>query len=165
MNVNKCTAAGGTFIFWVADWFALMNHKLGGDLKKIQTVGRYMVEVWKAIGMDMEKVQFISSSEEINKHAAEYWPLVLDIATKNNLKRIIRCSQIMGRDDTAELSAAQIFYPYVPPAPARQGGRRPGAPPTADPLPARARPPGACSARTSSSSRRTSASSGWTSAR
>ena len=61
-----------------------MNHKLGGDLKKIQTVGKYMVEVWKAIGMDMEKVQFISSSEEINKHASEYWPLVLDIATKNN---------------------------------------------------------------------------------
>lgn len=21
MNVNRCTAAGGTFIFWVADWF------------------------------------------------------------------------------------------------------------------------------------------------
>ena len=30
MNVNKCTAAGGTFIFWVADWFALMNDKMGG---------------------------------------------------------------------------------------------------------------------------------------
>ena len=27
MNVNKCTAEGtnATFIFWVADWFALMN--------------------------------------------------------------------------------------------------------------------------------------------
>ena len=29
MNVNKCTKAGGTFIFWVADWFALMNDKMG----------------------------------------------------------------------------------------------------------------------------------------
>lgn len=28
-----------------------MNNKMGGDLKKIQTVGKYMVEVWKAIGM------------------------------------------------------------------------------------------------------------------
>ena len=35
MNVNKCTAAGGTFIFWVADWFALMNDKMGGDLAKV----------------------------------------------------------------------------------------------------------------------------------
>lgn len=45
MNVNKCTRAGGTFIFWVADWFALMNDKMGGDLEKIKTVGKYLVEV------------------------------------------------------------------------------------------------------------------------
>ena len=51
MNVNKCTRAGGTFIFWVADWFALMNDKMGGDLEKIKTVGKYLVEVWKATGM------------------------------------------------------------------------------------------------------------------
>eukprot|EP00913_Durusdinium_trenchii_P027228 g25546.t1 len=30
--VNKCTKAGGQFIFWVADWFALMNDKMGGCL-------------------------------------------------------------------------------------------------------------------------------------
>jgi len=113
LNVNKLTKAGCHFKFWVADWFALMNNKMGGDLKKIQKVGLYMVEVWKAIGMDLTNVEFISSSEEINKRAAEYWPLVLDIARKNNLKRIIRCSQIMGREETADLSAAQIFYPCM----------------------------------------------------
>ena len=53
--------------------FALMNNKMGGDLKKIQTVGLYMVEVWKAVGMDMTRVEFLSSSEEINSRAAEYW--------------------------------------------------------------------------------------------
>ena len=39
MNVNKCTFPGtnSTFIFWVADWFALMNDKMGGDLDKIKT--------------------------------------------------------------------------------------------------------------------------------
>lgn len=36
MNVNKCTRAGGEFTFWVADWFALMNDKMGGDLVKIR---------------------------------------------------------------------------------------------------------------------------------
>jgi tyrosyl-tRNA synthetase len=45
VNVNKLTRAGCTFKFWVADWFAQLNNKMGGDLKKIQTVGRYMVEV------------------------------------------------------------------------------------------------------------------------
>jgi tyrosyl-tRNA synthetase len=33
-NVNKFLDAGVKFKFWVADWFALMNLKLGGDLKK-----------------------------------------------------------------------------------------------------------------------------------
>jgi tyrosyl-tRNA synthetase len=47
--VNKLTAAGCVFKFWVADWFALLNNKMGGDLKKIQTVGRYMIEVRKFV--------------------------------------------------------------------------------------------------------------------
>ena len=34
--MNKCTEAGGIFKFYVADWFGLMNDKMGGDLKKIQ---------------------------------------------------------------------------------------------------------------------------------
>merc|ERR1719231_2040892 len=63
--------------------------------------------------MDMERVQFLSSSEEINKHADTYWPLVLDIARKNTLSRIIRCSQIMGRSESDDLAASQIFYPCM----------------------------------------------------
>eukprot|EP00270_Netrium_digitus_P000622 TRINITY_DN106_c0_g1_i1.p1 TRINITY_DN106_c0_g1~~TRINITY_DN106_c0_g1_i1.p1 ORF type:complete len:419 (-),score=126.26 TRINITY_DN106_c0_g1_i1:239-1495(-) len=113
LNVNKLTKAGCIFKFWVADWFAQLNNKMGGDLKKIQTVGKYMIEVWRAVGMDLTRVQFLWSSEEINGKAGEYWPLVMDIARRNNLKRIVRCCQIMGRNETDELSAAQIFYPCM----------------------------------------------------
>lgn len=113
INVNKLTDAGCVFKFWVADWFAQLNNKLGGDLKKIQTVGRYFVEVWKACGMNMERVQFLWASEEINKHADAYWAMVMDIARRNSLSRIVRCSQIMGRGELDELSAAQIFYPCM----------------------------------------------------
>ena len=113
LNVNKLTKSGVTFKFWIADWFAQMNNKMGGDIKKIQKVGMYMVEVWKAVGMDLTKVEFIWSSEEINSRASEYWPLVLDIARKNSLGRIIRCSQIMGRSESDELAASQIFYPVM----------------------------------------------------
>eukprot|EP00850_Spirogloea_muscicola_P009363 SM000052S17755 [mRNA] locus=s52:535905:538706:+ [translate_table: standard] len=113
LNVNKLTGAGCIFKFWVADWFAKLNNKMGGDLKKIQTVGRYMIEVWKAAGMDLERVQFLWSSEEITSKAGEYWPLVMDIAARNKLPRIIRCSQIMGRSEQDDLSAAQIFYPCM----------------------------------------------------
>ncbi|KAG1669515.1 hypothetical protein FOA52_015682 [Chlamydomonas sp. UWO 241] len=113
INVNKLTKTGVHFKFWVADWFAQLNNKMGGDLNKIQTVGKYMVEVWKSVGMDTTNVEFLSSSEEINKRPDEYWTLVMDIARKSTLNRIIRCSQIMGRNETDDLSAAQIFYPCM----------------------------------------------------
>jgi len=42
-NVNKFLDTGVKFKFWVADWFALMNLKLEGDLKKIQKAGKDMI--------------------------------------------------------------------------------------------------------------------------
>ena len=113
INVNKLTKAGCIFIFWVADWFALMNNKMGGDINKIRTVGRYFIEIWKAAGMDLRNVKFLWASEEINKHSDDYWSLVIDIARKNTCDRIVRCSQIMGRDEKEKLLAAQIMYPCM----------------------------------------------------
>ena len=113
INTNKCTSAGCHFVFWVADWFAMMNNKMGGDLKKIRVVGEYMIEVWKAAGMNMENVTFLWSSDEINARSNEYWPLVMDIARRNNVSRIQRCGQIMGRSDGGDMPAAQIFYPCM----------------------------------------------------
>ncbi|KAG8654371.1 hypothetical protein MANES_05G136800v8 [Manihot esculenta] len=115
INVNQLTSAGCKVKIWIADWFAQLNNKMGGDLKKIQTVGRYFIEIWKAVGMDLEgdKVEFLWSSEEINSRASEYWPLVMDIARRNKLPRIMRCVQIMGRSEQDELSAAQILYPCM----------------------------------------------------
>jgi len=112
VNVNKCTRAGGTFIFWVADWFALMNDKMGGDLDKIRTVGQYFIEVWKATGMDMSHVRFHWTSDDIVNHAKEYWGQVLDIARRATLARIKKCCQIMGRKEDS-LTAAQIMYPIM----------------------------------------------------
>ena len=34
---------GCVFIFWVADWFAQLNNKMDGDLKKIRMIGQYMI--------------------------------------------------------------------------------------------------------------------------
>jgi hypothetical protein len=86
--------AGCKVKIWIADWFAQLNNKMGGDLKKIQTVGRYMIEIWKAAGMNLDGVEFLWSSEEINRRADEYWPLVMDIARKNNVKRITRYTHL-----------------------------------------------------------------------
>lgn len=115
INVNKLTSADCRVKMWIADWFAQLNNKMGGDLNKIQTVGNYFIEIWKALGMKLEdgKVEFLLSSKEINSRSHEYWPLVLDIARKNTLSRIIKCGQIMGRSDKDQLTAAQIFYPCM----------------------------------------------------
>jgi len=72
---------------------------MGGDLEKIQTVGRYFVEVWKAAGMNLSNVKFLWASEEINKHSDEYWQLVMNISRANSMGRIQKCSQIMGRKE------------------------------------------------------------------
>mmetsp|Transcript_33843 Transcript_33843/g.54846 ORF Transcript_33843/g.54846 Transcript_33843/m.54846 type:complete len:393 (+) Transcript_33843:262-1440(+) len=113
INVNKLTKAGCKFIFWIADWFALLNNKMGGDLEKIRKVGQYFIEVWKAVGMDMTNVEFMWAADEINKRPNEYWLTVMDIARRNNLPRIKRCCTIMGRDDSDDMPAAQIFYPCM----------------------------------------------------
>ncbi|KAI2498603.1 tRNA synthetases class I (W and Y) [Fragilaria crotonensis] len=112
MNVNKCTSSGGTFVFWVADWFALMNDKMGGDLEKIRVVGEYLQQVWKAAGMNLENVVFKWASEEITDKADKYWPLMLDVARRFNVTRIKKCCQIMGRLEGA-LTTAQILYPLM----------------------------------------------------
>ena len=114
MNVNRCTAAGGTFVFWVADWFALMNDKMGGDLDKIKVVGEYLIEVWKAAGMDMsgDRVVFRWASEDITNNAEKYWTQMLDVARRFSLARIMKCCQIMGRLEN-RLTAAQILYPLM----------------------------------------------------
>ncbi len=85
---------------------------MGGDLEKIKITGQYMVEVrfrsscascprpalgfavraqvWKALGMDMQKVEFLSCSDQINMRSNEYWALVMDISRTFTLKRIVR---------------------------------------------------------------------------
>ncbi|KAL6135551.1 hypothetical protein ACLB2K_067778 [Fragaria x ananassa] len=114
INVNKLTDAGCRVKILIADWFAMTKDKMGGDMQKIETEGRYFIEVWKSVGMkNLGKVDFVWSSHEINSRAYEYWPLVMDIGRQNTLPRIIRCCTIMGRQERDNLSAAQIMYPLM----------------------------------------------------
>ena len=111
INVNKMTKAGIKFKMLVADWFAWMNNKLGGDLDKIRLTGEYYIEVWKLCGMDMEGIEFIWSKELVKDE--EHWKTTIDIARNSTIQRILRTSQIMGRKSTDTLSAAQVIYPCM----------------------------------------------------
>ncbi|MBI3036314.1 tyrosine--tRNA ligase [Candidatus Woesearchaeota archaeon] len=111
INVNKMLKAGCKFKMLVADWFAWMNNKLGGDLEKIRTTGDYLIEVWKACGMNIEGVEFIWSKDLVRQEG--HWKTTIDIARASTVQRILRTSQIMGRRSTESLSAAQIIYPCM----------------------------------------------------
>ncbi|MFW6046997.1 MAG: tyrosine--tRNA ligase [Candidatus Woesearchaeota archaeon] len=112
INVNKLTKAGVHFKFYVADWFAMLNNKMGGDLDKIRDVGKYFIEVWKACGMDLDNVEFIWASEFI-KENPDYWETVLKMSKNATINRVLRCGQIMGRDDSTSNPASQILYPLM----------------------------------------------------
>ncbi|MBT4870105.1 MAG: tyrosine--tRNA ligase [Candidatus Diapherotrites archaeon] len=111
ININKMIDAGFTFKMWVADWFAWANNKLGGNLENIQVAGEYLIEIWKTTGMNLDKVKFVWANDAMGD--PEYWKIVMNVATKNSLARITRCSQIMGRTQKDALKASQIFYPCM----------------------------------------------------
>lgn len=111
INVNKMIKAGCKFKMLVADWFAWMNNKMGGDLEKIRTTGDYFVEMWKACGMNLDGVEFVWSKDLVRQEG--HWKTTIDIARASTVQRILRTSQIMGRKSTDSLSAAQIIYPCM----------------------------------------------------
>jgi len=109
ININKMVKAGCQFKMLVADWHAQANNKMGADLTKIQTVGRYFIEVWKASSMNLDKVEFIWASELVKN--SDYWQLVLQIARTNSIRRFVRTAEIMGRSESLDsLTAANILY-------------------------------------------------------
>ncbi|OGK46956.1 tyrosine--tRNA ligase [Candidatus Roizmanbacteria bacterium RIFCSPLOWO2_01_FULL_39_19] len=112
ININKVISTGVKFKMLVADWHALANNKMGGNLEKIQTVGRYFIETWKACGMNMDKVEFVWASDLAKD--PNYWMLVLKIAKTNSIRRFVRTAEIMGRAESLDdLTAAQILYPCM----------------------------------------------------
>jgi tyrosyl-tRNA synthetase len=111
INVNRMTKAGVRFKMLVADWHAMANDKMGGDLERIQKVGHYFIEVWKACGMDLDKVDFVWANDLVADR--DYWKRVVQIGRSATVKRIIRCGQIMGRKEDDSMSAAQIVYPLM----------------------------------------------------
>ena len=110
INLKKMIKAGIKFKLLLADWFAWINNKMGGDLEKIRKVGEYFVEVWKTAGVPMDKIEVLWSSEIMDE---EYWKTVITIAKNHNLRRTIRALSIAGRKGTLKSPAAWVFYPSM----------------------------------------------------
>jgi tyrosyl-tRNA synthetase len=111
INTNKMIEAGFTFRMWVADWFGYLNNKMGGDMEKIQKVGKYFIEIWKAAGMNLDKTEFLWTSDFVGQK--DYWETVMKVMKATSLNRILRTTEIMGRSETDDLTAANILYPAM----------------------------------------------------
>ncbi len=109
--VDDMLKAGVRMKLWIADWFGWVNNKMGGDLEKIQEVGRYFVEVWRAAGVDMSKVEVLWTSDAAKND--EYWKKVVTVAQNATLARTQRAITIMGRTSKDLIQTAQLFYPMM----------------------------------------------------
>jgi len=89
----------------------MINNKMGGDLEKIRKVGEYLLEVWKAAGVDLSKVEIVWASDLAAD--PDYWKLVIRVAKNVTIKRILRVLPIMGRVAGGLEEAAQIIYPAM----------------------------------------------------
>jgi tyrosyl-tRNA synthetase len=111
INVQDMIDAGIHFKLYVADWFAWLNNKLGGDLEKIKETGKYFVEVWKAAGIPMNKVTVEWTSNAVKD--PEYWKKVVLIAKNTTVARTTRCLSIAGRTASDLKQTALLFYPMM----------------------------------------------------
>ena len=109
--VEDLLKAGVRMKLWIADWFGWVNNKMGGDLEAIKTVGNYFVEVWKAAGLDMSKVEVLWTSEAAADD--EYWKKVITVAQNSTLAMTQRAITIMGRTSKELIQTAQLFYPMM----------------------------------------------------
>jgi tyrosyl-tRNA synthetase len=106
--VNMQKAGVGMTIF-LADWHAMINDKLGGNIESIRTCGEYMKECFLALGVS-ESTKFVWASELIDH--ARYWEKFIRISKASSLMRIKRSMTIMGRtEDEAEIDASKVMYP------------------------------------------------------
>ena len=109
--VSDLLRAGVRVRLLIADWFAWVNGKMGGDLARIQDVGRYFVEVWKAAGVDLGKVDIVWTSDAVKDEA--YWKRVVAVAQNTTLARTQRALTIMGRTSKELVQTAQLLYPMM----------------------------------------------------
>ncbi len=98
------------FKLLLADSFAWINEKVEGDLDNIRVVGNYFLEVWKASGLDMSKVEVVWHKDLLAD--SEYWKKVLLVAKHHTENRTRRALQIAGRGEEVT-HVAQLFYPSM----------------------------------------------------
>lgn len=120
LNTKLLLENGCRVIIYMGDLFAKLNLKLGGDMDKIRTVGMYIIEVFKSLGIrnvqdktvDPSDLHFIWASELIDSDP-NYWGRVLDISMRTRDQTAKSCIEIMGMKPGEKLYVSQFLYPCM----------------------------------------------------
>ncbi len=96
----------------LADWHSWINNKFGGDMEKIRVAGEYFMHSFKAMGVDGPRVEFMWADDLVKKEG--YWEMLVKVAKKTSLRRVIRSLPIIGRRETDEIREfAWLIYPLM----------------------------------------------------
>ncbi|MBO8183778.1 MAG: tyrosine--tRNA ligase [Archaeoglobus sp.] len=109
--LERLMKTGIRFKLLLADTFAWINNKLGGDIERIRDAGRYFIEVWKAAGVDINKVEVVWHKDIFDN--PEYWKKVIFIAKNTSVNRTTRALAVAGRTESKQNPTAFIFYPIM----------------------------------------------------
>jgi tyrosyl-tRNA synthetase len=61
--------------------------------------------------MDLDNVEFLWTSDAVK--GDDYWKIVMQVARNSTVKRLLRCSQIMGRTEADAQQGSQVLYPMM----------------------------------------------------
>ncbi|EFJ29361.1 hypothetical protein SELMODRAFT_91374 [Selaginella moellendorffii] len=112
--VNQLVDAGCSVKIWIGDWVAEQRYCVKNEKTKLRAAGEYMIEVWRAAGMKVDQVEFIWASDVINgPRTAEYWPLVLDVARRCDLPRVLSCLGLSENWEEETIPSSELLYPCM----------------------------------------------------
>ena len=110
-KIKDLVSAGFDFTVLLADWHAMINNKLGGDLEAIQACGRYFEDAFRALGVP-DSVRFVFANDLVADR--DYWADVVRVSKAASVARIKRALTIMGRkEEEADLDASMLIYPAM----------------------------------------------------
>jgi tyrosyl-tRNA synthetase len=111
-KIADLVEAGFEFQILLADWHAMINDKLGGDLEAIRKCGSYMEHCFKALGVPTDRLSFVYASDLVADPA--YWAMVLKVSKATTLARVRRAMDVMGRSaEEGDKDFSKFIYPSM----------------------------------------------------
>ncbi len=117
-KVKDLAEAGVEVSVLLADWHGWINDKLDGKLETANKMARsYFEEGLKAgylcLGGNPDNIKFIVGSEFYCENPNKYWATVIKVSKTTTVSRMMRSTDIMGRQAWESSNAATLIYPAM----------------------------------------------------